>query len=114
MNKLRSGSIVRPDGREDGVLRTANITKFLAACSSYGLPEEDLFQHDDLIEATSESLARVAQTIIALVKFVEAPAVERSKYISGQGRKLSPITTSGPYQQGATHGRASASTLVGW
>ncbi|RDB20820.1 hypothetical protein Hypma_012023 [Hypsizygus marmoreus] len=110
MNKLRSGSIVRPDIREDGVLRTANITKFLAACSSYGLPEEDLFQHDDLIEATSESLARVAQTIIALVKFVEAPVVERSKYISGQGRKLSPITTSGPYQQGAIPGRASAST----
>ena len=84
MNKLRSASIVRPDVREDGIVRTSNITKFLAACSSYGLPEEDLFQRDDFIDATGESLARVARSIIALLKFVETPAVERSKFIYGQ------------------------------
>ena len=108
LNKLRSASIVRPDAREDGIIRTSNVTKFLAACSSYGLPEEDLFQHDDLVEATSESLARVARTIIALVKFVEAPAVERSKFIYGQGKKHD--STSSPYAKNGTVSRATAST----
>jgi hypothetical protein len=112
MNKLRSGSIVRPDVREDGFVRTSNVTKFLAACSSYGLPDEDLFQRDDLIEASSESLARVARTVVALIKFVEAPLVERSRYISGQGqgKKPSGLTLSNPYSQGGSASRASAST----
>ncbi|KAJ7672369.1 hypothetical protein DFH06DRAFT_91381 [Mycena polygramma] len=83
MNKLRSSPIVRPDSRDDGFVRTSNITKFLAACSSYGLPNEDLFQRDDLMEATSESLHRVARTIIALIKYVDAPIVESS---TGQGK----------------------------
>ncbi|KAF9466088.1 hypothetical protein BDZ94DRAFT_1158523 [Collybia nuda] len=112
MNKLRSASIVRPDSREDGFARTSNVTKFLAACASYGLPDEDLFQRDDLIEASSESLARVAKTIISLIKFVETPAIERSRYISGQGQGSKPtsITTSNLYSQGAGQSRGSAST----
>jgi hypothetical protein len=108
MNKLRSASIVRPDVREDGIVRTSNVTKFLAACSSYGLAEEDLFQRDDLIEATSESLARVAQTIIALLKFVESPAVDRSKFIYGHGQKHDGILS--PYGKSGTVSRATAST----
>ncbi|KAJ7623201.1 STE/STE11/cdc15 protein kinase [Roridomyces roridus] len=95
MNKLRSSSIVRPDVRDDGFVRTSNITKFLAACSSYGLPEEDLFQRDDLIEASSESLARVARTIIALIKYVDAPIPSRSKVVAGQ-QKPSGIYGQGP------------------
>ncbi|KAF7356594.1 Cell division control protein [Mycena venus] len=112
MNKLRSGSIVRPDIRDDGFVRTSNITKFLAACSSYGLPDEDLFQRDDLIEATSESLARVARTIIALIKYVDAPIPDRSKFVSpppGNKRVNSPTSSSGPYGQGSTR-TAAAST----
>lgn len=105
MNKLRSSSVVRPDPKEDGFARTSNVTKFLAACASHGLPSEDLFQRDDLIEGSSESLARVAKTIIALIKFVDSPAPSRSKYLAGQG-KPGP---SGPYSQG-TISRASAST----
>ncbi|KAF7308778.1 Cell division control protein [Mycena kentingensis (nom. inval.)] len=97
MNKLRSSSIVRPDMRDDGFVRTSNITKFLAACSSYGLPSEDLFQRDDLIEATSESLARVARTIIALVQYVDAPIVERSKRLSGQGKVNAVPSPTSPY-----------------
>ncbi|KAF7309786.1 Cell division control protein [Mycena indigotica] len=99
MNKLRSSSIVRPDSRDDGFVRTSNITKFLAACSSYGLSNEDLFQRDDLIEASSESLARVARTIIALVQYVDAPIVNRSKFVSGQANKKisTPATPTGPY-----------------
>ncbi|KAG5654371.1 hypothetical protein H0H81_003829 [Sphagnurus paluster] len=108
MNKLRSGSIVKPDVRDDGVLRMSNIAKFLASCSSYGLAEDDLFQQDDLIEATGESLARVARTIITLVKFVETPAIERSRYLPGQGKKPPPISIPSPYNEGIS--RASAST----
>ncbi|KAJ7224296.1 STE/STE11/cdc15 protein kinase [Mycena pura] len=109
MNKLRSSSVVRPDTRDDGVVRTSNVTKFLAACSSYGLPNEDLFQRDDLIEASSESLARVARTIIALIQYVDAPIVGRSKYLSGQGNSNSPSSPVGPYGQ-ANSRSAAAST----
>ncbi|KAF5383862.1 hypothetical protein D9615_003632 [Tricholomella constricta] len=110
MNKLRAASIVKPDNRDDGVVRMSNITKFLAACSSYGLSDDDLFLRDDLLEATGESLARVARTIIALVKFVETPVIERSRYLSGQAKKPAPIPIPGPYQQTGTSSRASAST----
>ncbi|KAG6860876.1 hypothetical protein C0995_006431 [Termitomyces sp. Mi166 len=111
MNKLRSASIVKPDARDDGVARISNITKFLAACSSYGLPEEELFLQDDLNEATGESLARVARTIIALVKFADTPVIDKSRILRGQGKMPSPILIPGPYQQGEASGRASASTL---
>ncbi|KAK0467032.1 STE/STE11/cdc15 protein kinase [Desarmillaria tabescens] len=106
MNKLRSSSVVRPDPREDGLVRSSNITKFLAACSSYGLPDDDLFQRDDLIEASGESLTRVATTIIALIKFAEAPIADPSKVLSGQTKKPSPA---GPYTQGTTSRAASSS-----
>ncbi|KAJ7155370.1 Pkinase-domain-containing protein [Mycena crocata] len=114
MNKLRSSSIVRPDSRDDGFVRTSNITKFLAACSSYGLANEDLFQRDDLIEASSESLARVAKTIIALIKYVDAPIVERSKYVSGgqANKKPSPASPVSPYGQGSSRTAASTPNLI--
>ncbi|KAL0953774.1 hypothetical protein HGRIS_004958 [Hohenbuehelia grisea] len=107
INKLRASSVVKPDPKEDGFVRTANVTKFLAACASYGLPAEDLFQRDDLIEASSESLARVARTIIALVKFADDPAAaDRSRFLMmNKNRKVTP-TSSGPYG----HRSAAAST----
>ncbi|KAI0293263.1 hypothetical protein BC826DRAFT_936292, partial [Russula brevipes] len=73
MNKLRPGSIEWIDLREDGMFRTSNVTKFLDLCFANGLPPEDVFHHDDLIDATPDSLARVARTIIALVKRTEKP-----------------------------------------
>ena len=102
MNKLRSSSVVRPDPRDDGFVKTSNVTRFLAACASYGLPDEELFRHDDLIEATSESLARVAKAVIALFNFVDSPP-SRSKFMSGRA------TPTLPYGQGAIS-RASSST----
>lgn len=92
MNKLRPGSIARVDPREDGKLRMSNVTKFLASCSANGLPPEDLFLRDDLIEATSDSLARVAKTIIALVKWAETPVPTHSQLLRGGG-KLRHINT---------------------
>ena len=71
MNKLRSSNIVRPDAREDGFVRTSNITKFLAACASYGMADEDLFLRDDLVEGNREGAARVARTVTKLVACVE-------------------------------------------
>lgn len=110
MNKLRSSSVVRPDPRENGFIKTSNVTKFLAACASYGLPNEDLFQRDDLIEATSESLARVAKTVIALFKFVDSPPPSRSKFMSGQATPMpGSLVASTPYGQ-AAKSRASSST----
>lgn len=72
------------------------MTKFLAACASYGLSYDDMFQRDDLIEGTSESLARVARTIITLIKFVESPSPSRSKYMAGQNKSTNAGTRS-PY-----------------
>ena len=105
MNKLRSSSVVRPDPRDDGFVKTSNVTRFLAACASYGLPDEELFRHDDLIEATSESLARVAKAVIALFNFVDSPP-SRSKFMSG---RATPIPSRFPYGQAAVS-RASSST----
>ncbi|OSD02934.1 Pkinase-domain-containing protein [Trametes coccinea BRFM310] len=101
LNKLFPNTIARIDRREDGFVRTSNVTKFLAACSSIGLSADKLFHRDDLIEATSECLARVARTVIALSQLAEFP-LSQAKVIQGGSR----IGTS-PYGQNA---RAAAST----
>jgi hypothetical protein len=64
---LRPGSIPRVDAHEDGILRRSNVTRFLETCSADGLPAEDLFLPNDLVEGTPHGLARVARTINALV-----------------------------------------------
>jgi hypothetical protein len=108
VNKLHPGLIPRVDKREDGFVRTSNVTKFLAACSSLGVPPEELFHRDDLIESTPDSMARVAKSIIALLRVSEFPPAEKSKVIQGQGSdSRKPVT--GPYAQG-TLSRAAAST----
>src|SRR5262245_1425549 len=99
MNKLRSAIVIRADSREDGFVRTSNITKFLAVCSNYGVPNEKLFRRDDLIESTPDSLARVAKTIITLSQHVEGPILDRSKYLFGQAEGRSN-STEPPASQG--------------
>ncbi len=78
MNKLRPGAIAQIDPGEDGMLRTSNVTKFHESCFANGLPPEDIFLRDDLIDATSDSITRVAMTIIALIKWAEMPAQTHS------------------------------------
>ncbi|KAH9888973.1 Pkinase-domain-containing protein [Cubamyces lactineus] len=102
LNKLFPNTISRIDRREDGFVRTSNVTKFLAACSSVGLSSDKLFHRDDLIEATGESLARVAKTVIALSQLAEFPPQSHTKIIQGGSR---PGVS--PYGQNA---RAAAST----
>ena len=113
MNKLRPGSIARIDPREDGKLRTSNVTKFLASCSANGLPPEDLFLRDDLIEGTSDCLARVAKTIISLVKWAESPVPTYSHLLSGGGSRSKPINTSlANAAPGSPYRTASSSRVV--
>lgn len=82
------------------MVRTSNVTKFLASCSStLGLSSEDLFLRDDLIEGSFESLARVSRTIVALIETSENPPLDRQRL---QGR--------GPYQQSSGLSRAAQST----
>jgi hypothetical protein len=87
MNKHSPGTITRIDHREDGFKHTSNITRFLAACSQHGVPSDDIFYRDDLVQATPETLCRVARTIVSLIKLFENPAVDRDKVLAGQGRK---------------------------
>ncbi|KAI0708843.1 Pkinase-domain-containing protein [Cerioporus squamosus] len=102
LNKLFPGTIARVDRREDGFVRTSNVTKFLAGSSSVGLGANELFHRDDLLEATSESLARVARTILALSRLAEFPGADKSKILHGGAR-----SGQSPYGQ---NGRAAAST----
>jgi hypothetical protein len=84
-NKLRPGSLTNPSAREDGFVRTSNITRFLAKCSTHGVPAEDLFHRDDLIEASTESITRVACTVLSLFRITEAAAAERPRVNPGGG-----------------------------
>jgi hypothetical protein len=109
MNKFRPGTISRVDPRDDGFIRTSNVTKFLASCSAQYVPFEDLFHRDDLIESTPESLARVARTVMSLVKVMETPAADRSKFLTGQSKTVGASETcSGPYGYGKSSRAASS------
>ncbi|KAL6298975.1 hypothetical protein BKA93DRAFT_743141 [Sparassis latifolia] len=108
VNKLFPGTISRIDTREDGFVRTSNVTKFLAACSSVGLHSEELFNRDDLIEATAESLTRVARTILSLHKLTYCPPADKLKYIQG-GSGEQAQRAKGPYGL-ASGSRGAAST----
>lgn len=107
VNKLHPGLIPRVDKREDGFRSTSNVTKFLAACSSLGVPADELFHRDDLLEITPDSMARVAKSIIALLHVTEFPAIDKSKLIHGQGSQGFKASN-GPYSHG-TSSRAAAS-----
>ena len=73
-NRVWPGSITQVDPCENGIFHRSNVTKFLDSCSANGLPPEDLFLPDDLIECTSHGLARVARAIITLIKRAEVSA----------------------------------------
>ncbi|KAG6868950.1 hypothetical protein C0993_007164 [Termitomyces sp. T159_Od127] len=113
MNKLRAASVVKPDARDDGIIQMSNITKFLAACSSCGLAEEDLFLHGDLKEATGESLARVARTIIALVKLADIPVVDKILPAGGSMSAMTETTVTTEFSSILDFGRSSGGYRYG-
>jgi len=88
LNKFRPGSILQIDPREDGILRRSNVMKFLASCSANGLPQEDLFLPNDLVEGTSHSLARVARSVVALVNWAEVSTP--TSHSSTDGGSINP------------------------
>lgn len=111
MNKHVPSAILRIDPREDGFKRTSNITKFLAACSSHGVPSDDLFYRDDLIEATPDTLCRVAGTIISFLKLFDTLAVDRSKVMYGQSNKTNgDVASNNSVYSPAILSRAASST----
>ncbi|KAG1767192.1 hypothetical protein EV702DRAFT_1050466 [Suillus placidus] len=114
INKHRSGTITRIDHREDGFKHTSNITRFIAACSQHGVPSDDIFYRDDLIQATPETLCRVASTIVSLIKLFEDPGVGRAKVITGQGRKGATILASrnDPYSPAISRAASSTPNLL--
>lgn len=114
MNKYRPNTIPRVDPREEGSKRVTNITKFLTACSSQGMPSDDLFYRDDLIDATPETLYRVARTIVALPKLFETSTIDETKIMTGQKKAddTGAAPHNGPYSPTSqSHGGASPSHL---
>jgi len=91
MNKLRPQSIEKIEPREDGIFLSSNMTKFFNSCNANGFPPEDLFERDDLIRAKTYSLARVANTILALVKWAEMPAQTPSPDLLYEEESTMPI-----------------------
>ena len=77
------------------MFRTSNVIKFLESCFAKGFPPEDLFLRDDLIHATPDSLARVANTIIALVKWPKMPARTHDPRMRG-GAIFKPLSLPPP------------------
>ncbi|EJD47951.1 hypothetical protein AURDEDRAFT_102129, partial [Auricularia subglabra TFB-10046 SS5] len=93
INKFQPGMIARADAHEDGFVKTSNVTKFLSAATSFGVPPAELFGRDDLLEGSAETLAHVAQTIVSLCKLAEQPRqqrVSRSPYMGTAGSASQP------------------------
>jgi hypothetical protein len=99
MNKLRKHSIVNVDPKDDGFIPQGNLTRFLAACSSYGLSNDDLFRRDDLVDPTSNSLANTVTTLIQFVKTLTPgimPLPEQTSGNAESGTDL-PVKSLCPY-----------------
>ncbi|WWC86111.1 uncharacterized protein L201_000982 [Kwoniella dendrophila CBS 6074] len=73
--------IPRLNVTEDGILRATNLTRFITACQTVGLPSAETFGLADLQEGSESSIGRVAQTIIALARLAgpATAAVSRTK-----------------------------------
>ncbi|WWD09269.1 hypothetical protein V865_007392 [Kwoniella europaea PYCC6329] len=73
--------IPRLNVTEDGILRATNLTRFITACQTVGLPDTDIFGLADLQEGSESSIGRVAQTVIALARLAgpAAAGVSRAK-----------------------------------
>jgi len=79
MNKLKPNSIPRVDSREDGFRKCNNVVKFLGAAAAYGVPGEELFDAEDFHQDTGEAMARVAETILAIMRVAEAIKIKEAE-----------------------------------
>ncbi|WVQ85452.1 hypothetical protein IAT38_007617 [Cryptococcus sp. DSM 104549] len=74
--------ITRVNISEDGIQRSTNVSRFITACQTVGLPPVDVFFLPDIQEGLEVGLGRVAQTVIALARLAgprSGTAVARSK-----------------------------------
>ena len=62
MNKLQPGSVPKVNTGKMAFKLMENISNFLAAATSYGVPKSDLFQTVDLYEA--ENIPQVCVTMV--------------------------------------------------
>lgn len=75
VNKYQPRAISKIDlPEESGYTQSVriNITRFISAALHTGLSSPEMFTHEDLFEATPESLSRVAQTILAFVRLTRS------------------------------------------
>ena len=57
------------------MLGKANITRFITGCQKVGLPNAEIFGLHDLGEQSSQSLSRIARTVIVLSRLAGVPTV---------------------------------------
>lgn len=75
---------------EDGILRATNVTRFITACQTIGLPDQDIFNLAEVNEASETSLGSVAMTIVTLARLAAKQGNERA-----EARKSSPAKSPG-------------------
>ncbi|KAF8577988.1 hypothetical protein K439DRAFT_1530932 [Ramaria rubella] len=107
LNKLRPGSIPRVDPSSGKGACDANISKFLVAATSYGVLSDELFDPSDFALASSQSIGRVAQTIIAIARIADSPPPR--KFVS---KSPSSIAVTSSVYTGPTVSSASTPNLL--
>ncbi|WVQ62332.1 uncharacterized protein L199_000471 [Kwoniella botswanensis] len=93
--------IPRLNVTEDGILRATNLTRFITACQTVGLPDTDIFGLADLQEGSESSIGRVAQTVIALARLAGPPAAGISRAKSPNNSRPGSRSNSRPPSRAA-------------
>ena len=68
INKLKPGSVKKITKTGGGFALRENVSQFCSAAKAYGVPDNELFQTDDLFE--KKNIAQVTMTIHALGRYV--------------------------------------------
>ncbi|TDL20402.1 kinase-like protein [Rickenella mellea] len=115
VNKLKPGIIARISADRTSVARGWNVSQFLAAATTLGVPEKHLFEPSDLLECTPpDGLHRFAQTVnaIALIAGIKpnrtVVSATKPKDISREKQMEVPLDRNNLYVPPAT--RRSTST----
>lgn len=66
LNVLQPTLVARPDPSTTSSARVANISKFVTAAVTFGVPRDEVFERKDLEEGGLRGLARVAACVVAV------------------------------------------------
>ncbi|WVW82154.1 hypothetical protein I302_104160 [Kwoniella bestiolae CBS 10118] len=94
--------IPRLNVTEDGILRATNLTRFITACQTVGLPDAEIFGLADLQEGSEVSIGRVAQTVVALARLAGPGAAGVSRAKSPSSSRPGSRSNSRPPSRTAT------------